>query len=305
MKKKIFWLICAIVLVVCIVVGILYANGKLPALFTEKASVQQSDPGSVPTYEDCIMIITSDAKSEDEKTAQLQSNFEKMDASECTRVIDTWIYGTYNTAAQYNVTEDDEDQIYHALKEDKSVDIDEIHDDELKNKLRELAKEHIVIRFVNGFLFYDIDYGYFHDSFGKYIRPDYDAMIALFDEEKTVDYCDEGQETLYTDVVMKRLNDIYKIMQAYPDSDIMSVMHDTYNVYKSIIFGAYAQDYIYENGCVKNEILEHYKTKSSEYSDSEIRSFMDELAVMYNNAGNTRTIPIYEKIKAFCGLASQ
>ena len=177
-----------------------------------------------------------------------------------------------------------------------------VTDKELKNQVQELKDEHIVLKYLNGSIFWDVDYEYFDTTFGDYLIPDYKDMIHFYAEEKKNSYCDEGAEKLYTDVVISRLNTLFDMMCSYPDSEIYDIMKESYYFYKAVYLGAYAQDYIFDSGSIRPEILDSYKAYQEECKDDELKMFLQTLIKDYTDTDGVRTIPVYESIKNFCGF---
>lgn len=235
-----------------------------------------------------------------EKT--LLDAFEKLDPIDCTDIVDVYLYGVYNACAQYTLTDDETNILYRYVVSDGKFDFSDLKDESLKKMIEERNEEHIVLRYLNGSLYWDTDYGYFDETFGSYVIPDYRDMIHFYAEERTRSYYDEATSKMYPDVVIDRLEKLYQLLCTYPNSDIRYFMEDSYYLYKSVYLGAYAQDYIYDNGKLRPEVIESYKSYSETCSDPDLASFIKEIMKDYEEVDNTRTIPIYEKIKDFCGF---
>lgn len=240
------------------------------------------------------------SSNEIEKT--LLDAFEKLDPIDCTDIVDVYLYGVYNACAQYTLTDDETNVLYRYVVSDGKFDFSDLKDESLKKMIEERNEEHIVLRYLNGSLYWDTDYGYFDETFGSYVIPDYRDMIHFYAEERTRSYYDEATSKMYPDVVIDRLEKLYQLLRTYPDSEIRYFMEDSYYLYKSIYLGAYAQDYIYDNGKLRPEVMESYKSYSETCSDPDLASFIKEIMADYEEVDNTRTIPIYEKIKDFCGF---
>ena len=244
-------------------------------------------------------LAESHEKAEIEK--MLLENFKKMKKEDCTDVMDLYLHATYALASATPVDDETANVLSAIMKEDHSFDLDEMEDGEIKTFCQTLKEQNVVPRFVNGNLFFDVDYGYFHDTYGEFIYDDYRQMIKLYDEEKKRDYYDPETNQMDYEVVEERLNQIYQIITAYPKAATQKSMLEYYNFYKAIYFGAYAQDYVFENGAkIKEDLLERYKTFAA--ADADLAAFTKEVADLYTESGRTRTTEIFEKVKNFCGI---
>lgn len=250
-----------------------------------------------------LKYLSSEHDSADIETT-LKDAFGKLDEADNTTIMDTLLYGTYNAASQYTLSDDDTNELYHVMDDNKAFDLSKLEDDELKQRVENLADNHIALRYVNGNMFYDVDYGYFADTYGQYINPEYKGMLEFYNEEKTVDYYDPANETLYADVVEKRLGELYDMKQAYSTSDILALVDDCYSFYKAVYFGAYSQDYIFTDGKLKQELYDSYKNFADTTKDSDMKAFIEGLLADYDEVSLDRTSPILEKIKGFCGIAT-
>lgn len=244
-------------------------------------------------------LAESHEKAEIEK--MLLENFKKMKKEDCTEVMDLYLHATYALAYATPMDDETANALSAIMKEDHSFDLDEMEDGEIKTFCQTLKEQNVVPKFVNGNLFFDVDYGYFHDTYGKFIHDDYRQMIKLYDEEKKRDYYDPETNQMDYEVVEERLNQIYQIITTYPEAATKKSMLEYYNFYKAIYFGAYAQDYVFENGAkIKEDLLERYKTFAA--ADADLAAFTKEVADLYTESGRTRTTEIFEKVKNFCGI---
>lgn len=241
------------------------------------------------------------AKEEIETT--LKTNFEKLSKEDCTEIIDLYIHAAYAVSSQAMIDDEMTNDIYATMNENKEFDFDKIKNEETKKMCETLYNQNIVLRFVNGNLFFDVDYGYFADTYGKYVQDDFREMLLLFDEEKKNDYYDAETDTMNASVVEERLLKVYEILEKYPNSGIKGSAEDYYNFYKKIYLGAYAQDYIYETGArIKNEVVSRYPYFAEKVKDEEFKNFLVELSESYAEADNSRTVEIYAMIKEHCGV---
>ena len=159
---------------------------------------------------------------------------------------------------------------------------------------------------MNGELFIDVDYGYFAETFGNHILPDYAEVLRLYNEEKTVDYCDETRTVMYTDVVEKRLDRLFNLKAQFPQSQIMDIIDDSYYFYKAIYFGAYAQGYVFDDTArLRNTVKTAYEGYGNTCLDAEMKEFITSLLADYKEVEYVRTVPIFEKIKKFCGFYAE
>ena len=244
-------------------------------------------------------LAESHEKTEIEK--MLLENFRKMKKEDCTDVMDLYLHATYALASATPVDDETANSLSAIMKEDHSFDLDEMEDGEIKTFCQTLKEQNVVPRFVNGNLFFDVDYGYFHDTYGEFIHDDYRQIIKLYDEEKKKDYYDPETNQMDYEVVEERLNQIYQIITEYPEAATKKSMLEYYNFYKAIYFGAYAQDYVFENGAkIKEDLLERYKTFAA--ADADLAAFTKEVADLYTENERTRTTEIFEKVKNFCGI---
>lgn len=254
---------------------------------------------SETVYQACIDALKTDGA--DIESVFLE-NFPMIGEEAHTTLVDLWIYGVYNAAQQCAMSDTEKNLLMRSVRSDKTFDPKLIDDEETEKKVSDFGAQHIVPRFVNGELFYDVDYGYFEKTFKGLLRKDYEAMLSFFEKEKTVDYCDEGRVALYTDVVIDRLNEIEKIRKEFPDSEIMDLIEESRNFYRCVYLGAYSQDYVFENGSIRENVLNSYENDADTISDKELSDFVKEIAVEYRKVNGTKTVPITEKIKGFCGI---
>ena len=135
-----------------------------------------------------LISFLGESHTKDEIETELKSGFEKLSKSDCTEILDLYLHATYSVATQNLMDDSTTDAIYSIMKSDYSIDVNDIEDTEIKSTCLKLQDENVVPRFVNGSLFFDVDYGYFYDTYGKYINNDYAELLSLYDEEKKIDY---------------------------------------------------------------------------------------------------------------------
>lgn len=240
----------------------------------------------------------------DEAKEKLLKDFSKMDKADCTQIVDTYIYGTYNAAMQYTLSDDETNELMFVTPGSETTpDLSRLEDADMKQKFEDLLNEdHIIVRYVNGDIFYDVDYGYFIQSFGDYLNDDYKELLTLYDDEKNENYYDQANNEFYASVVTSRLDRLYQLLTKYPDSDILESIQTSYIFYKSVYLGAYAQEYIFDSGSIRQNVFDNYKEYVSVCKDEELKSFLSELIADYEESKLIRTVPIYEKIKTFCRI---
>lgn len=287
-NKFLLFLVVLIVAVVGIISGIQYKTYK--------------ENEMVDLKNETVNYLSSEhKKSEIEET--LKTNFSKLSKEDCTYVVDLYLHATYALASQSMVDDDMTNVLYGIMDENRKFDFDKIEDNDLREYCIKLADQNVVLRFVNGDLFFDVDYGYFVDTYGQYINDDYAAVLRLYNEEKINDYYDSGTNTMYYETVEKRLKEVYDLMQEYPNATTLTSMKNYYEFYKKIYLGAYAQDYVFESGAkVKEEVLNRYKEFVETVKDEEFNEFLTKLINDYEGSDRSRTVDIYSEIKEFCGV---
>lgn len=247
------------------------------------------------------LSFMSQTHTSEEIENKLVEAFASLDETDRTELVDTYLYGIYNVAAQYSLTDVQTNEILAScINQDGTTDFSKLEDEELKKQIEELEPQHVVLKYLNGSLFWDADYKYFDETFGSYVREDYGKLIHFYSEEKQFSYCDESQETLYPEIVENRLKELYSLLCTYPDSDIYDIINESYLFYKAVFLGAYSQDYIFADGEVKPEILERYRSFADATQDEDLRLILTELLSDYAAVNNVKTVPIMEKIKEFC-----
>lgn len=251
-----------------------------------------------------LISFLGESHTKDEIETELKSGFEKLSKSDCTEILDLYLHATYSVATQNLMDDSTTDAIYSIMKSDYSIDVNDIEDTEIKSTCLKLQDENVVPRFVNGSLFFDVDYGYFYDTYGKYINNDYAELLSLYDEEKKIDYYDSETNKMNTKEVEQRLNNIYELMQEYPNATTKKSMNEYYKFYKCVYLGAYAQEYVFDSDVkINKNVLESYK--NFEPDDPELKETMSKLIDMYNNSDRTRTKDIYSYITNFCEITQE
>lgn len=265
--------------------------------------VLQSQEEKQAAKNEALKFMTEEHTSEEIKEKLLET-FEKVgkDKEICTELVDTYLYGVYNTCAQYTMNETDTNALYACMNPDGTFDFDALPEGDLKTLVHELADDHIIPRFLNGALFWDVDYAYFDTTFRDYVKEDYRDMIHFYATEKEESYQDDDGEAFYPEIVENRLDTLYRMMEVYSDSEIRSIMEESYYFYKAVYLGAYAQGYIFESGSIRPKVLEAYRNYAAVCKDQELAEFLKELIAAYEEANGTRTVPIFEDIKEFCGF---
>lgn len=249
-----------------------------------------------------VLSYMSESHTSDEIEQVMLKALKLLPAARCTSLVDTYLYAVYNTAAQYTLDDDQTNKLYAAMNKDGTINMDLVDDETLKTQISDLEEQHVVLKYLNGALFWDADYAYFDQTFGQYVNPDYRAMIHFYAEEKKNSYSDEDGERMYDQIVTKRLDTLFTMMATYPDSEIYDIMKESYYFYKAVYLGAYAQDYIFDSGSIRPEVLESYKAYVQTCQDSELKKFIQKLIDDYTESNGIRTVPIYESIKEFCGF---
>lgn len=251
-----------------------------------------------------LISFLGESHTKNEIETELKSGFEKLSKSDCTEILDLYLHATYSVATQNLMDDSTTDAIYSIMKSDHSIDINDIEDAEIKTTCLQLQDENVVPRFVNGSLFFDVDYGYFYDTYGKYINNDYAELLSLYDEEKKIDYYDSETNKMNIKEVEQRLNNIYELIQEYPNATTKKSMNEYYKFYKCVYLGAYAQEYVFDSDVkINKNVLESYK--SFEPDDPELKETMSKLINMYNNSDRTRTKDIYSYITNFCEITQE
>lgn len=298
-KKKMAAIVCAIVLACG--GGYLYTD-FVATRTAIKIHTTQAEQDKIAND---VLAFLSKPHSSDEIEKTMILAFKSLPTERCTSLVDTYLYGVYNTAAQYTLDDDQTNKLYAAMNKDGSINMDLVDSDELKQQVSDLAEQHIVLKYLNGALFWDVDYAYFDDTFSQYVNPDYRDVIHFYAEEKKNSYSNEDGERLYTQIVTKRLDSLFTMMATYPDSEIYDIMQESYYFYKAVYLGAYAQDYIFDSGSVRPEILESYQEYVKTCQDEELQIFIQKILDEYTESNGVRTIPVYESIKEFCGFYEQ
>lgn len=289
----------AVILVLLIAGAVIYTVTRKP---TPAAEAETADSSALK--EQCISYLKEEHTSE-EIEVYLIDRFRSMTRDDATAVVDLYIYGTYQYAMQYDLTDEETNRFYAAITEDGRIDLAKVEDAELVKKTEELKSQHVVLRFVNQTLFWDVYYRYFSDAFGAYLNEDYAALIALYEEEKTVSYCDNANHRLFTDVVEDRLDRIHLMTLSYPSSTVASSMRELYNFYLSVYLGAYGQDYCFDpDGKIYPELFEAYNSYKDRTADADLKAFLSQLVEQYRESGLKRTVPIFEKIKEYVGISN-
>ena len=295
-KKKIVAIICAAALAA----GGAYLYTDFVATRTIfKMQMTQAEEDKIVND---VLSYMSESHTSDEIEQVMLKALKTLPAARCTSLVDTYLYAVYNTAAQYTLDDDQTNKLYAAMNKDGTINMDLVDDETLKAQVSDLAEQHVVLKYLNGALFWDADYSYFDQMFGQYVNPDYGAMIHFYAEEKKNSYSDEDGERMYDQVVTKRLDTLFTMMATYPDSEIYDIMKESYYFYKAVYLGAYAQDYIFDSGSIRPEVLESYKAYIQTCQDSDLKAFIQKLIDNYTESNGVRTVPIYESIKEFCGF---
>ena len=251
---------------------------------------------------DTLTYLTEEHTSEEIENTLIDA-FKQLDKEDNTQIIDALIYGTYNAAASVMMSDEETDILYQIMDEDKNFDLDLIEDQEIKDTIQVMVDQHVVPRYVNGNMFYDVDYGYFADTYGEYINEDYEEVLRFYDEEKKIDYVNAESVEMYPDVVTDRLDLLYNMIESHPDSEILDIMFQSYLFYECVYLGAYSQDYIFSDDAkIKDNVLESYKEYKEVTKDTELAEFLNTLVADYEESEGYRTVPIMESIKDFCGL---
>lgn len=238
--------------------------------------------------------------SEADGTEKLQEHLKKITEEDATGIVDRLLYATYSAAGQYVLSDEETNEI-NAVLNGCVPELEKIENDEIRTKLTDLKnREHITVRYVNGQMFYDVDYGYFIDSFGDRLLPDYKMMLEFYEREKTRDYSDTVNDTLYTEEVISRLETL-RSLKEMARSDLKEVVEESYRFYQAVYLGAYNQGYIFSDGRIRPEILESYRAYAEKCQDEDLKQFLKELDTDYSQVSGTRTVEIFEKIKNFCG----
>lgn len=265
-------------------------------------SLQQNIVSSKETKSDVIAFLSEEHTGEEIET-KLTESFKHLSKEENTEIIDLYLHATYSLANQELIDDETANILYSVMDSEKQFDFTKITDDEIKAACEELQRQHIVPRFCNGNLFFDVDYPYFIETYREYLNDDYVALISLYSDEKIYDYYNPETDLMNYDIVESRLNSAYQLMKTYPNSDLMASMQDYYNFYKCVYLGAYSQDYVYDSGIkIKDDLFAKYKDYVLITKDDELQKFMEELITMYDQSDLSRTESIYSKIKIHCGI---
>lgn len=297
-KHKQTWFLVPVAGVVLLIAGVMLFNHAVE----RKATGLARSMKNVEELKKCTMEYLGETHTPEEIEEQLLEAFQTLSQQDCTEIVDTYLYGTYNAAAQYELSDEQTNELMQYIGADGAFDVSLIQNGDLKKQIGDLAGQHIVIRYLNGSLYWDVDYGYFADTFASYLRPDYRDMITFYANEREESYYDESSMSMNTDVVTGRLERAYRLLCTYPDSELQDFMKESYYLYKSIYLGAYAQDYVFNNGSIKREVLDSYSSYVGTCSDPELKEFLENLIAEYREVNGTRTVPIYESIKTFCGF---
>ncbi|WP_373262083.1 hypothetical protein [Hungatella hathewayi] len=218
-----------------------------------------------------------------------------------TEILDLYLHATYALASQSLIDDNMANALYEIMDADRTFDFSRISDDFIKAECEALKEQNIKPVFVNGNLFFDVDYAYFIEHYGSYLNNDYLEMIRFYQEEKQNDYYNSETNQMNYEIVENRMVTIYELIQQYPDSKLKDTMDNTYLFYKKIYLGAYAQDYVYDKGSkIYSDLLQHYRDFSHLVKDIDFRNFLNTLIADYEKSELTRTADIYTHICDFC-----
>lgn len=295
-KKKIATIICVATLVIG---GAYFYTDFITTRTVFQMQMTQAQEDKIVKD---VLSYMSESHTSDEIEQVMIKALKMLPATRCTSLVDTYLYAVYNTAAQYTLDDDQTNKLYAAMNKDGTINMELVDDETLKTQVVDLAEQHVVLKYLNGALFWDVDYAYFDQTFGQYVNPDYGDMIHFYAEEKKNSYANEDGERMYDQVVTERLDTLFTMMATYPNSQIYDIMKESYYFYKAVYLGAYAQDYIFDSGSIRTDVLESYKTYIQTCQDSELKDFIQKLIDEYTKTNGVRTVPIYESIKEFCGF---
>lgn len=251
-----------------------------------------------------LVDIIMYSESAEEIESKLTEAFKKMEKEDSTEVIDTLIYFTSQDAAQNTITDEENEKLFAAVV-DGRVDINKVTDEPLSSKLSLLKQNHIIPRYTNESIFYDIDYQYFLDTYKEFLIPAYYDVLEFYFDEKENDYYIPSESKLLTQVVEQRLNTLYGLMKSYKDSDVYPLVEAAYVFYKTEYLGAYDESLIYESNTIKEEVLDSYRKFKDETKDKELKTLLDSLITDYETSNRVRTVYMREIIQVACGITEE
>lgn len=194
---------------ICIGGSLFYARNHIIQETTSKIAAETAAKENLKKE---ILRYLSEEHTSQEIETKLLDAFTKLDPYSCTELVDTYLYGVYNTCAQYVLNDEDTNLLYRYVVSDNQFDFSELEDEDMKKTIKERADQHIVLRYLNGALYWDTDYAYFDQTFAPYVIPDYRDIIHFYAEEREESYFDDTSDKLYTNIVIQRLNKLQHLL---------------------------------------------------------------------------------------------
>lgn len=248
----------------------------------------------------------SEEHTKEELKTKLLAELPKLDIQDRTSLIDAYIYGAHSIAANMMITDAESELLNKTIDEKNELHLDKIEDETLKSTIKAMDDNCVIIRYLNGQLFWDVDWDYFENTFGDLLREDYTSLLKFYQQEKATSYYDAETDTLKTDIVTGLLDKAYEMCNKYKESDLADAMKENYDFYKAVYFGAYYQSYIWTDTAeIKPELIESYKSYAETTKDPEMKTFIEDIVQQFGKLENSRTVPIMEKIKTFCNVSDE
>lgn len=246
----------------------------------------------------------SESHTKKEREDKLLDTFKQLnDKEKATDLTDAYIYGAWAVAQNTQLSDDDTNLLTATLDSEDKLHTENLTDDTLKKTISSMEDQCVTLRYVNGQIFWDVNYQYFIDAFGDYLREDYLDTLRFYELEKTESYVDQANDVLNYDVVYDRLDRSYALYDKYKDSDLNSVLKSNYDFYKAVLFGGYYQTYIWSDSAeIKDDAKAAWTAYADKSKDPDMKPFIEKITKELEDVGGTRTIGIMDEIKKFCDI---
>lgn len=254
-------LILMVVLVAAIAVSATFGTVKILKYRDEKQVEEQEKQKAAQTEIETELndILKDDNATISDIEELYKKDLPKLDQKTATNYIDSLAYLVYINISKYDLSSAEEELIATACDDNGDYKASMMSDETLASKLEELQNIHAYVGYRNGGVVANVDYKYFIDTYGDYMKEDYKTIFTLYSKEQSEDYYDNTTKTYHMDVLVDRIKSLSSSISKFSDSELADVYQDSLDFYLQIYFGGYNNTPLFdENGVLNSYVKESY-----------------------------------------------
>ena len=280
--------VAMVVIVAAIAVAATFGTVKILQYRDEQKVAEQEKQKEEQTEIESELsnILKDDSATISDIEELYKKDLPKLDEKTATNYIDSLAYLVYINISEYDLSSAEEQLVAAACDEKGDYKASMLSDETLASKLDEMQKIHAYIGYRNGGVVANVDYKYFIDTYGEYMKDDYKSIFSLYSKEQSEDYYDSASKTYHMDVLVDRIKSLNTSISEFSDSELLDVYKDSLDFYLQIYFGGYNNTPLFDDSGVLNSYVKESYESCAKDEKNPISQYCLEILSLYEASGD-------------------